>query len=301
MSPTLLISNMSRNLALHFSTGSSKVNHLIERAIDVEHHLLGVDVDDPRITSDNPSDPTIVAGVFTIRPYRIDEDHTGNPLHVLLFIFTCGWAGVAALRRRQDRLGLVYAMAVVAGYVVFYASTKWQSYNTRLDLPLFILAAPVVGFALSRMAGERATSIISLLLLLLTVQPSLRNPGHPLVFKSRTIFNLDRESEYFLSRSWVAAPYVQSADFLASRQCYSIGLAMEAGDYEYPLWILMRDRLGRWPMIQMLPTSGTPDAWQGINCVVILEPQLRDRVFALEPSGPWQVRVFGDVTVQSRR
>jgi hypothetical protein len=292
MSPTLLVSNLSRNLALHLSTGSSKVNHLIERAIDVEHNLLGVDVSDTRIT-----DP---GEVFTIRPFTINEDFTGNPLHLLLFIVTCGWASFAALRRRQDRRVLVYAMAVVAGYVVFCASIKWQPYNTRLDLPLFILAAPAIGLALARMATARVTSIVGLLLLLLTVQPLLRNPSHPLV-AGRNIFNLDRETEYFLNRPWLAAPYTQSADFLASQQCNSIGLAMGWDDYEYPLWILMRDRLGRWPMIQMVPTSAMPEAWQGIKCVVILERQLRDRVSASEPSGPWQDRIFGDVTVQSRR
>jgi hypothetical protein len=165
---------------------------------------------------------------------------------------------------------------------------------------LFVAAAPATGLALARIARERITSIISLLLLLLTVPPLLCNPSHPLVARNN-IFNLDRESEYFLNRPELAAPYIQAADFLASQQCNSIGLAMEPNDYEYPLWILMHNRLGRWPMIQLIPTSGTPDAWQGINCVVILQPQLRDRVFALEPSGPWQVRIFGGVTVQSRQ
>ena len=291
MSPTLLISNLSRNLSLHFSTHSSKVNHLIDRVVDVEHRLLGVDVNDPQITTDGP---------FTMPTHGIDEDFTGNPLHLLLFNFTCGWASLGALRRRQDRLVLVYTMVVVAGYVMFCASIKWQPFNTRLDLPLFVMAAPATGLALARIARERITSIISLLLLLLIVQPLLRNPSHPLAFR-RNIFNLDRESEYFLNRPQVAAPYIQSADFLASQQCNSIGLAMEPADYEYPLWILMRDRLGRWPTIQMVPTSGMPDAWQDINCVVILEPQLRDHVFASEPSGPWQLRVFGEVAVQSRR
>jgi Dolichyl-phosphate-mannose-protein mannosyltransferase len=299
MSPTLLISNLSRGLALHLSTSSTKVNYLIERAIDVEHHLLGVDADDPRITF--PEVSGFTNGVLQIRTYSINEDTTGNPLHLLLFVFTCGWAGLAALRRRRDHLVLVYAMAVVAGYVLFCATIKWQSWHTRLDLPLFIMAAPATGLALARaVERRRVTSIISLLLLLLTVQPLLRNPSHPVVFR-RNIFNLDRESEYFLNRPELAAPYIQSADFLASQQCNSIGLAMLGNDYEYPLWILMRDRLGRWPMIRKVPTSGMPDAWQGINCVVILRPQLRDRVFALEPSGPWQVRIFGDVAVQSRR
>jgi 4-amino-4-deoxy-L-arabinose transferase-like glycosyltransferase len=299
MSPTLLISNLSRNLVLHFRTGSSKVNHWIERAIDVEHHLLGVDVSDPQITA--PAHGVWMSyAVFRIRPYIIDEDSTGNPFHLLLFIFTCGWAALSALRRRQDRLVLVYTTAVVTGYVLFCASIKWQPFDVRLDLPLFVAAAPATGLALARIARERITSIISLLLLLLTVPPLLCNPSHPLVARNN-IFNLDRESEYFLNRPELAAPYIQAADFLASQQCNSIGLAMEPNDYEYPLWILMHNRLGRWPMIQLIPTSGTPDAWQGINCVVILQPQLRDRVFALEPSGPWQVRIFGGVTVQSRR
>jgi hypothetical protein len=292
MSPTLLVSNLSRYLALHFSTSSYKVDRFIEQSIDVEHHLLGVDLNDPRIT--------IPGQFFTIRYFGFDEDRTGNPFHLLLLTLTCGWASLTVLRRR-NQLVLGYTLAVVAGYFVLCASIKWQPWTTRLDLPLFILAAPIAGLALSEMASQRVTYIIGLLLLLLALQPLLRNTGHPLVVFRRNIFNLDRESEYFLRRPELTTPYIQSADFLASQPCNTVGLAMEFDDYEYPLWVLMRDRLGRWPTIQIVPTSGPPDAWQGINCVVILDPQLRDRVFALEPYGPWDVRIFGGVTVQSRR
>jgi hypothetical protein len=292
MSPKLLLSNLSRNLALHFSTGSTKVNYEINRAVEVEHQLLGVNLGDPRITAPHWH--------FFIFPYDASEDTTGNPIHLLLFILACGWAALAALRRPQDRLVLGYATAVVTGYVVFCASIKWQPWNTRLDLPLFVMAAPPAGLALARMARERVTSVISLLLLLLTVYPLLRNPGHPLV-GAKNIFNLDRESEYFLNKPWLTAPYIEAADSLAAQQCYSIGLAMEREDYEYPLWILMRDRLGRWPTIQMAPTSGTPAAWQGIDCVMIVGPQLRKGIFASEASGLWQERVFGPITVQYRR
>ncbi len=220
MSPSLLISNLSRDLAMHFTTGSNKVNHFmapfIDHAIDVEHHLLGVDVNDPRTT--------LPGEVFRASPYGINESSTGNPLHLLLFTLTCGWVGLAALRRR-DSLVIVYTLVVVAGYVVFCAAIKWQPWITRLDLPVFILAAPVAGLALSRVAGPRVTCILGLLFLLPTVQLLLRNPSHPLVF-ARNIFNLNREAEYFQNRSQIAEPYIELADFLASQHCNSLGLAM---------------------------------------------------------------------------
>jgi hypothetical protein len=215
-------------------------------------------------------------------------------------MFTCAWVSLAALRRRQDSLVLVYTMAVVTGYVVFCASTKWQPWHARLDLPLFVAAAPAVGLILARIARERVTFTICLLFLLLTLPPLFSNPSHPLIGESN-IFNLDRESEYFLNRRELAAPYIQSADFLASRQCNSIGLALERDDYEYPLWILMYNRLARWPRIQIMPIGRTPEAWQAINCVVIPQPQLRDNIFAWQPSGPWEVHIFGSVTVLTRR
>ena len=261
---------------------------------------MGIDINDPRITvpggillgaprgiSGNPSD-------------RFSEDTSGYPLHLLLFICTCAWVVWAALRRQQDRLAFVYTTAVVAGYVVFCATIKWQLWNARLHLPLVIMAAAPAGLALSRMARERVTSVISLLFLLLTVPPLFLNPGHPLIGK-KNIFNLSREDEYFLYRSQIAPSYIQSADFLASQQCNSIGLARRRGEYEYPLWVLMRDRLGRWPRVQMVPTRKVSDAWQDIDCVVILDPQSRERVLASEPPEPWQSRNFGDVTVQTRR
>src|SRR5271166_1656592 len=91
MSPTLLISNLSRNLALDVSTPSLQINRAIERIIDAEHHLLGVDINDPRITAS--------LAAFSILTYpRFSEDSTGNPLHLLLFICACVWTGLAAAR-----------------------------------------------------------------------------------------------------------------------------------------------------------------------------------------------------------
>jgi hypothetical protein len=70
MSPTLFISNLSRYLVLHLATSSHKVNHFIERSIHVEHHMLGMDPNDPRIT--------IPGQVFMIRSVGFNEDYTGN-------------------------------------------------------------------------------------------------------------------------------------------------------------------------------------------------------------------------------
>jgi len=294
MSPTLFISNLSRNLALHFQSSSIKLNHAIERAVRIEHDILGV----------SPADARTSYIIFRLwhgpPPLLPAEDYTGNPFHLLLLIFAFGSSIFAALRRREDLLVLLYTLTVITGYVVFCASIKCCTFPTRLDLPLFIMAAPIMGLALARIANERVISIISLSFLILAVQPLLCNSSHPLVGR-RNIFNLDRESEYFLNRPELAEPYIQSADFLASKQCDSIGLALEPDDYEYPIWILMRDRLGRWPKIRLAPTSETANAWKGVKCIVIVEPALRDRVSGLEPLGPWQNRMFGDVTVQYRQ
>ena len=76
---------------------------------------------------------------------------------------------------------------------------------------------------------------------------------------------------------------------------------MSENNAEYPLWILMRDRLGHWPTIEIVSISKASDAWQSIKCLVILDPRLRDRILALEPPGQWETRNFGDLTVQSLR
>jgi hypothetical protein len=75
---------------------------------------------------------------------------------------------------------------------------------------------------------------------------------------------------------------------------------MGTDDYEYAVWVLLRDRLGHWPTIRMAPPNATAEDWKGIKGVVILDPQLLEAVLSSEPTSNWRTQKFGSITVQCR-
>ncbi len=223
-------SNLARNLALHIGTPFPAVNRRLEAGIQALHAGLGISADDPRTT---------FAGVaFQVGQLSNHEDYAGNPLQL-------GLIGLAALGVRlhpgASRASRLYLLACAAGGLFFCASLKWQPWNSRLHLPLFVLASPLVGYALA-LAAERVKTrrIIDLLLLavLISAAPwALRNRLRPLMGEN-SIFRSSRAEAYFNNQPQLRQPYLQAAQALQDLGCQRVGLILGADDWEYPLWAL---------------------------------------------------------------
>src|SRR3990172_1756640 len=77
------------------------------------------------------------------------EDTAGNLIHLLLFVAALPVLIFGAVRRR-DWTAVEVALVVSAGFVGFALITySVELFGIRYQLPFFVLAAPVVGLALS--------------------------------------------------------------------------------------------------------------------------------------------------------
>jgi len=76
-----LISNLTRNAALHLGTPWPEANHALETVVRDIHRVIGIDVNDPRLTWTDSAVPDVA---FQIPPLNRDEDHAGNLLGLLL-------------------------------------------------------------------------------------------------------------------------------------------------------------------------------------------------------------------------
>jgi len=192
------------------------------------------------------------------------------------------------------RRARILLAAAIASFVLFCAMVNWQAYNTRLLLPVFFLAAAPVGMMLSSANIRTVSMCICVLLLALTVPYLLRNPSHPWLGK-HSIFVNSREDEYFLNDVTLSASYIPAADFLAAHGCSSVGLLAGRDDFEYPLWVLLRNRLGHWPDIQGTPQNDI--RWHDVSAVLVTRPELLTLVDSTDPYWQWQRHPFGRVTV----
>jgi hypothetical protein len=126
-------------------------------------------------------------------------------------------------------------MAVTAGFLLFSFLLRWQPWNTRLHLPLFVLWSPFIAAVLSR--NQRFASCLAIGLLISASPWVVHNKSRPLT-GSWNIFNTSRINLYFSNRIELRDPYTEATDFIRPQKCSQVGLLLD--DWEYPLWVLLR-------------------------------------------------------------
>ena len=291
-----LASNVLRNTTLQISTPVSGLNHLMERAVVAVHRGLGID----------PSDPQTTYGTtrFSVRQASNGEDTAGNPLHFALLV---GVAVVVVASRRYRRSPLLpYLLCLAMGFLLFSLLLRWQPWNSRLMLPLFVLGSAVTGSVLGDIPRRLPMAAFAIGLTLAATPWLVANRSRPLVASaalqtSPSILATSRTDQYFAKRPQLEEPYRSAAALIAARGAQRVGLICHEDAWEYPLWVLLGSGRRPTPIIEHAAVRnvsarlGSPDldAFDAIVCLDC-QPQNRDR---LEGQGFQLALDDGPVTV----
>lgn len=208
---------------------------------------LGVHMDDTRIYPwGNPRDN---AGKF----YTTEDSRAQNPLHALLL---AGLLTVFLLRRVT--LPPLYAGMVVATFMLFSVLLVWFPHITRIHMGLYALAAPCAGLAAEKLQQRWRTGFF-ILLILGALPPLLLNQTRPLLPERcihaiwlrdvRDCWSNAREHLYFNPRPEIRDAYIAAADAVAAARPAVVGVHLWQDGWEYPLWVLLRNRMGELPKI----------------------------------------------------
>lgn len=225
-----IVSNLSRNIGLHLGTPSSKVNYYLEAAIFKLHGLINIALNDPRTTWSGTA--------FHVYRPVYQEDIAGNPIHLLinglvllLFLF----------QRPIKSRALLYMLSVISGVLLFCIALRWQPWNSRLHLPVFVLFTPFAATVISRLKMPWLANAAGVLLLATTPPWLLYNQARPILGRD-SVFVKKRNEQYFANVAGLAQPYNQAAQGIAALNCWNVGLFIRGDDLEYPLWILLREK-----------------------------------------------------------
>ncbi len=232
-SPSVQVSNIVRNVALHMGISNERVDHLVERATRKLLRTLSIDPDDPASTWTHTR--------FELARRPRHESRAGNPAHLLLIGLALGFLTVRASRTPRDTR--LFCLGLVLAFLAFCALLKWQPFHPRLHLPMFVLWSAPIAMVLT---GGRAALVaygVAGALLYLSTDVVMSNELRPLSGRHSTILKQDRTTGYFNDHHSARPSYTTAAALVRDAGCRHIGLDLSLATgqaYEYPLLVLLR-------------------------------------------------------------
>jgi hypothetical protein len=247
-----LASNMVRNAALHVGTPFEDLNAWFDDRIRAFHKPLSTDLNDERTTFPGTK--------FGIQFY-LHEDHSGNFFHLILIIFTFMVFLLSFRKKPESTNALVgiYAVCIIGGFAILSLLIKWNPWNSRYHLPLFVMICPFVGMVLEKRIPNQAATTVLCALFLSSIPWMVSNNSRPLFISPKkffsdhvtwaaktyeglgNIFSVGRKDQLFCNRPNLKAPYQGAVSFLKQQNCFDIGLILDGNEWEYPFWVLMAE------------------------------------------------------------
>ena len=225
------VSNALRNTSEQLGARSPRWNQAVFDAVVRIHRWLGIDPQDPATT-------WRYAVYEAPRNARNHEADANNRWHLLLL----GAAAVFAAATRR-RAWLVYGLALLAAFLLFCFYLKWQPFLARLELPLFVLGAPLAGCLLEALRPNILAIALCLFLVNNTRAALFENWTRPL-HGPRNLFITSRQDNYFADMTqWNnRASYWPAIDLTAASGCREVGIDISRNQLEYPFQALLLER-----------------------------------------------------------
>lgn len=232
------------NSILHFginlSTDIPEVNKFTTAAITGLVTKLGFEA--------VSSDIVMTGTTFSISsgPARYHEDTAPNPLHAIL-IAAAFFIFVIRAWKSPNWLEIFYWCSFFVGAICFVTVLRWQPWITRLQLPLFVLAAPVCSLQVARRVQCKSFSCATAVIFFFAGFDTLFfNAGRPLFSSGQEISYLKKTSaeRLFLNKPGWLQGYQEVTSLVTKRGLSQIGLLLSGDDWEYPFWYFLNSSPG---------------------------------------------------------
>jgi hypothetical protein len=229
------ISTVLRHIARNFASPSAGANEMIASAVDSIQSILG-----------------ITREKFTLIWAWNQEDYAGSPIHLIVLIGVIVGALILS-RRMKAQLLKEYTWVYIGSALLFGIVVQASLFSNRLQLPVFIMGAPLAGVILSQLKSKRLNNLLIIGFLILSIpwvlfnstrpviamRPGQEPWGMPCVFgctRTGSVFFRSREDLIFANWPEFQVPIMTIADRIESDGCKQVGLALDSRDREYLFW-----------------------------------------------------------------
>jgi hypothetical protein len=220
------LSNSSKNIGLHLALPNDYWNKGVDNIVIKFNQII-----------DYPLNSTSTSwfGIKYSTNFSLTHDTVGNFFHIILFVL----ALLIFLIRLKfiDKFVLFYLASLLSSSVFFAFILKWQPWQTRLDLPLFFIAAPLLAYALSLIKWKVISNVICIFISCISIVILfICNPTKPILGEN-SVFIKDNNS-YILG--YEGAKKIES--MLEANNIFNVGLILGSDFCEWQHWLLSHNR-----------------------------------------------------------
>lgn len=264
--PAMLIMNFIKNMAqTSISYVNSFQNIVLLKLVHMVSNVLGVNIDDRRISYTSPFDES------WINDYGCDCATApfigiGFIMAVIASVFLL----VMHIRKKQ-RFGIKIGFIVFlfVSVIISVIEIRWQATIARLLIPTYMLmilfSVLIFTHVAERFAGDwliKAFTIILPIILLYTSESAI---AYQWYLYSRYRESGDRFEMHFGDAS-VYENYSNLVEYVREKEYTQIGIYLWPNAYEYPLWVALKNDDTR--IIQVTP--GNIDAIEQPECIIVV-------------------------------
>ncbi len=226
MNARLLVSSLIKNAGLHMAVMYAKpVAATAQKAIVALHRKAGIDINDPANNYHHLP--------FTIGGFITDEEGSANPFHLILIVVSISVAVVGSFKNRSNWIATALTTVFMVQLVLFCFYLKWQPWHSRLHVPLFLIAVPLICYAFSMAPRLRRgfywLSPVLLVYALLVILHTERRPYTADLF-------LPRYQKYYLGNNGIYHEYNAIVQNIRKAHYKNIGLILGEDSWQYPLF-----------------------------------------------------------------
>ena len=272
LTPRAAAANVVRSAAGNFAIGDGRtglrswVSRVVLGSSRRVFEAFGVAGDDQRYALGTELD------AFQTKDYTAwerSEDVGANPWHASLIVAAGGVLVAGASRRGGgQRLPLVVAVGLTAGFLLFAGTGRWSIFAVRYYVPLLVAWCPLIALALTRLPAW-ASGTLLVLLAAASLSPLLASASRP-VLDARWRFDSPLEPYFAGAEQPVtgASAYGGPAEFealaaaVAGTSCDRLGIAN---------WVLLEYAV--WAGLRYEGWSGRVEAVRVQNESKVLEPR----------------------------
>ena len=227
MNPPLLISNIIKNAGLHVGVMFAKpVAVVADSVIYKIHRAAGIDINNPATNYRSMK--------YGLSAIVTNEDEAPNPFHLLLIVFSIIVLFFCWKQWKDNPPAYWLLIAIILQIVFFCLYLKWQPWNSRLHVPVFLLVIPLICYAGKLIPfAKKASYVLLPLLIVYALITVLHNDSRPI---NAGMFSGNRYQKYFVNKPAAYPEYAKVTEAINHSNFKNVGLIFGVDDWEYPLF-----------------------------------------------------------------